>query len=182
MSAFAQRIKILPSFVGWAGGLGLALLATALVLGLILLPPAWEESDALGSELQKLRKSGADAPPERPGTSAQRQVDEFLSTLPRYAEVNDQLALLHSLAGRNGLALRTGEYRTTTGKSGRVGRLQVTVRTEGGYIDLQRFLRELPAVLPAIAVSRITMTRQKTSDASLDATMEFALFYTSLET
>ncbi|MGH8677285.1 MAG: GspMb/PilO family protein, partial [Burkholderiales bacterium] len=78
--------------------------------------------------------------------------------------------------------LRIGEYRATTSKGGRISRLQITVKSQGSYPDLRRFLRELPAVLPALSVSRLSMTRQRSSDATLETAVEFSLFYTRAET
>ena len=183
MKAFTRRIAILPSSLGWTGGIGLALLVSACVLSLTLLLPAWEESDVLGNELQQLEsKLGPVASAAQPVSTLRQQLDEFLPSLPRQDQINAQLTLLHELAARNHLALRNGEYRTTTGKGGHIGRLQITVRTDGSYTDIRRFLRELPAVLPALAVSRLAMSRQKPSDATLETNVEFALFYMKAET
>jgi Tfp pilus assembly protein PilO len=183
MNAFTRRIAVLPSSIGWTGGIGLALLVSACVLSLTLLLPAREESDNLSNELQLLeRKVGTAASPERPVTTLRQQLDQFLSSLPRQDQINAQLTQLHELAARNHLALRNGEYRTTTGKGGRIGRLQITVKTEGSYTDFRRFLQELPAVLPALSVSRLSMSRQKPPDAALETNVEFALFYTRAET
>ncbi len=183
MNAFIRRIAVLPSSIGWTGGIGLALLVSACVLGLTLLLPAQEVNDNLGIELQQLeRKPGTASSPAWTVTTVRQQLDEFLSSLPRQDQINAQLTLLHELAARNHLELRNGEYRTTTGKGGRIGRLQITVRTEGSYTDFRRFLQELPAALPALSVSRLSMSRQKPSDAALETNVEFALFYTKAET
>ena len=182
MNAITRRIAVLPSTIGWTGGIGLALLVSACVLGATLLLPALEESENLSNELQQQeRKLGAIAPSAQPVTTPRKQLDEFLASLPKQDQINAQLTLLHETAGRNRLALRNGEYRTTTIKGGPIGRLQITVKTDGSYTDLRRFLQELPAVLPALSVSRLSMSRQKPSDATLETNVEFALFYTRTE-
>lgn len=183
MSAFIQRLGALPSFLGWAGSIGLALLVSAAVLGLSLLRPAWEEVDTLNRELQQLRRSAVHvASSGGPETSQGQRLDEFLSSLPRQDQINAQLTLLNELAARHHLVLKHGEYRTTSTRDGRVGRLQVTVKTQGGYTDLRRFLRQLPEALPALAISRLSLNRQKPSDAVLETNVEFALFYARTET
>ena len=183
MNAFTRRIAVLPASIGWTGGIGLALFVSACVLGFTLLLPARDEGDSLSGEMRLLeRKLGAGTLSAQPATSVRQQLDEFLSSLPKQDEINAQLTQLHELAARNRLALRYGEYRTTTGKSGRIGRLQITVKTDGSYTDLRRFLQELPAVLPALAVSRLSVSRQKPSDTALDTNVEFALFYSRSET
>lgn len=183
MSAFTRQLSLLTASVGWAGGIGLALLVSAGVLGLALLQPAREEGDALNSELQQLkRKLASSASAERPATSLRQQFDEFVSTLPRQDQINAQLTLLNELAARHHLVLKNGEYRTTSTKDGRIGRLQITVKTEGSYPDVRRFLRELPAGLPALSVSRLSLSRQKPADTALETNVEFALFYARAET
>lgn len=182
MSAFVQRLRILSISLGWTGGIGLAMLASAIVLGLTLMPAAQDEYDALNDEVRNLRKLGTTAASVRPATSQRTQLEEYLATLPKRGRLNAQLALLHELASSHGLTLRNGEYRSAAAKDARIGRLQISVRTEGGYIELRRFLRALPKVLPAVAVSRISMIRQRPTDATLETNIDFALFYLSAET
>lgn len=183
MSAFTRRMAVLPSSIGWTGGIGLALLVSACVLGLTLWLPLQEESDVLRDELQQLeRKLGTVASGAQPVTSPRQQFDEFLSSLPGQDQINAQLTMLNELAARNHLTLRNGAYRTTSGKGERIGRFQITVKTEGSYTDFRHFLRGLPAVLPALSVSRLSMSRHKPADAALEFNVEFALFYTRAET
>lgn len=183
MNAFTRRLAVLPSSIGWTGGIGLALLVSACVLGLTLLLPALQEGDNLSNELRQMgRKAGTSPSTALPPATLRRQLDEFLSSLPRQDQINAQLTLLHELAARNHLALRNGEYRTTSGKGGPIGRLQITVKTQGSYTDFRRFLQEVPEVLPALSVSRLSMSRQKPSDVSLETNVEFALFFMRAET
>src|SRR5690349_1112934 len=138
MKTFTRRLAILPSAIGWTGGIGLAMLVSACVLGVTFLLPAWDESVNLSHEVQQLeRNPGLVASPTQPVTSLRQQLDEFVSSLPKQDQINVQLTLLHELAARHRLTLRYGEYRTTTGKSGRIGRLQITVKTEGSYTDFR---------------------------------------------
>lgn len=182
-NAFTQRIALIPSSIGWTGGIGLALLASACVLGATLLLPAREEADNLSHELQLLERSSAKRLSQEPqAASLRQQFDEFLSSLPGQDQINAQLDLLNKLAASHHLTLKNGEYRTATGKDGRIARLQITVRTQGSYTDFRRFLKELPEVLPAMSVSKISMSRQKASDTTLETNVEFALFYTRAKT
>lgn len=178
MNSIFRHIAAMPASIGWTGGIGLALLFSACVLGWTLLLPALEESRNLGNELQLLEsQSGSASSPAMPVTTLRQQLDEFLSSLPRQDQLNAQLTRLHELAASNHLVLRNGEYRTTTGKDGRIARLQIAVKTEGSYMDLRRFLQELPAELPALSISRFSMRRQTSSDDSLETNVELALYF-----
>lgn len=161
----------------------MALLAAAAVLGLTLLLPAREEANRLSSEIQQLtQKPGAAANAAPPATVLRQRFDAFASSLPAQDQINAQLTQLYDLAARNHLTLRNGEYRTSTSKGGRIGRLQITAKSEGSYTDFRRYMREIPETLPALSVSRFSMTRQKPSDVTLEIIVEFALFYTKAET
>jgi len=183
MNTYAQRFALLPSSIGWVGGIGLAMLVAAAILSLTLLLPAREESMELSNETQQLERKLATARPSaQPLASLQQQMDEFLSSLPGQDQINAQLTSLHEIAARNHLVLRNGEYRTTSARGGSIGRLQITVRAQGSYTDVRRLLQQLPAALPALSVSRLTLGRQKPSETALETNIEFALFYKRAET
>lgn len=170
-----------PAMAGWPGGIGLALLGAALVLTATLSWPVREENALLKEEIRRMalpqQQSNIPSPAE-----IRQQLDAFVTTLPKQGDVNQLLNRLHDLAARHNLSLKNSEYRTTQNKSGRIGRLQVSVKTEGTYPDLRDFLREVPQALPALALGRLSLTRQKLMDTRLETVVEFTLFYSQPET
>jgi len=56
--------------------------------------------------------------------------------------------------------LRNGAYRTTSGKGERIGRLQITAKTEGSYTDFRHFCANSPQFAGTIS-QRLSMSRQK---------------------
>ena len=183
MDAISRRIARLPESIGWIGCVGCALIVSALVLATQLSVPARGENDALGSEVEQLEQQLRSKPSSAilPESNIRQQLDAFLGSLPRQDDINNQLNALHELASRHRLALKNGEYRTVAGRGGRVNRLQIAVKTECSYADLRRFLEEMPKILPAISLNRLSMSRQKLSDTTLETVAEFALFYTRNE-
>ncbi|MBI2319912.1 MAG: type 4a pilus biogenesis protein PilO [Betaproteobacteria bacterium] len=175
-------ISRLSTAIGWTGALGCALLASAIVLVLAHLLPAREEAHALGGELQRLERQTRSAPSAGLSEAALRQqLDAFLRSLPAQDALNGQLNRLHELAARHRLTLKNGDYRTVIAKGKRIHRLQISVKTEASYADLRRFLREVPAALPALSINRLSMTRQRLSDTRLETAVEFVLFFTGSE-
>ena len=160
----------------------MALLFSACVLGLSLLLPAREDSENMRKELRllndKLASAGASS---RPAAGMRQQLVEFLASLPRQDQINAQLAQLNELAASHRVVLKNGVYRTTTGKDGRVGRLQISVSTQARYADFRSFLQALSADMPAMSVSRISLSRQKRVDTTLESTIEVALFFQRAE-
>ncbi len=176
MNAAFQRLTRRLAVIGWAGGLGVALLAAALILVARLLVPAYGENQVLTEEVQRLESNHAPASAPLPAAEFHQQLEAFLSGLPQQDQINTLLNTLHELASRHRLMLKTGEYRTAGGKSGRISRLQIAFKTSGEYMNLRDFLRDVAKTLPAVALLRIAVTRQKLSDTPLDASLEFALF------
>ena len=178
MNDFLRRISALPSAIGWTGGIGLALLLSTCVLGLSFLLPAREESERMRKELRLLsnRRASASAS-SRPVAGMRQQLDEFLGSLPPQDQINAQLSQLNELAASHRVVLKNGVYRTTTSKDGRIGRLQISVRTQARYADIRGFLHALSADMPAMSVGRISLTRQKRVDAALEASFEVTLFF-----
>lgn len=165
------------------GGIGLALAVSGCILGLTLLLPARQEGDQIGNELRQLESRLASAAsPRKPAIDRRQQFEQFMSSLPRQDQINAHLVQLHELAASNHLQLSNGEYRNTISEGQRIANLRISVTTRGTYTDVCRFLQNLTAVSPALSLSRISLKRQKASDAVLEINVEFALFYTRAET
>lgn len=182
MDAISRRFARLAATLGWAGGLGCALLGSALVLVFVHLLPAREETVLLENEIQRLESQLRSAPYSAfPEATLRQQMEAFLSSLPRQNAINSQLNGLHELAARHHLTLKNGDYRTTIAKGGKIHRLQIAVKTQASYADMRRFLRDVPGALPAWSLNRISMTRQKLSDTTLETAVEFVMFYAGNE-
>lgn len=182
MEAISRRFARLSGAIGWTGGLGCALLVSALVLVFVHLLPAREETDLMDRELQRLESQFRSIPSSALAeTTLRQQMEAFLASLPRQDAINSQLNGLHEIAARHQLTLKTGDYRTTVAKGGKIHRLQIAVKTQASYADMRRFLRDVRSALPAWSLNRVSMSRQRLSDATLETAVEFVLFYAGNE-
>jgi Tfp pilus assembly protein PilO len=175
-----QNISRLPSMIGWPGGVGLALLGAAVVMGLTLSLPARNENASLAHEIRQLEPLLKQPASAVGAAEMRRRLDDFVGTLPQHDTINDTLNRLHDLAARHRLSLKNSEYRTEPNKTGAIRQLRITIKTEGEYADLRGFLREIPQALPALAIGQLSLTRQKISDTQLDTVVEFTLFYSNV--
>ncbi len=178
----SQALARIVDKAGWIGGIGLALLVSALVLLLSLSLPLHEENVQSRDELQRLARaargaSNPDVPKKESAAEIQRRLETFHASLPQESVVNESINQLHELAGKHGFSINNGEYRSLPDKSGSIGRLHISCKTAGSYTGFRAFLREIRQALPALAISRIALTRQKLTETRLEAILEFDLFY-----
>jgi Type II secretion system (T2SS), protein M subtype b len=180
MTTLPQRIARFPAMVGWPGGIGIALLGAALILTVTLALPTRKENASMNEEIQRMKLQSQQPSQTHSATDVRQQLDTFAGTLPQADDINVTLNRLHELAAKHHLSLKNSEYRKTQNRTGGISQLQISVKTEGVYTDVRELLRELPKKLPALAISRLSLTRQKISDTKLDAVVEFTLFYSQI--
>jgi Tfp pilus assembly protein PilO len=171
------NISRFPTLLGWPGGLGIALLGTAIVMSLTLSLPLRKENTTLNNEIRQVKAAPAQASSTLSAAEIRQRLEEFVDTLPKHDAINDTLNQLHDLAASHHLSLKNSEYRPTATKGSAIRQLRITVKTESTYADLRSFLREIPQALPSLTIEQITITRQKISDTRLDTVVEFSLFY-----
>lgn len=175
-----RRLARFTAMVGWPGVMGIALLGAAFILTVALALPAREENTSLNNEIRRL-KSLSQQPSLAPSATGVRQrLDTFAGTLPQADEINGMLNQLHKLAAKHHLTLKNSEYRKTQNKAGGIGQMQILVKMEGIYPDVRELLQELPKKLPALAITRLSLTRKNILDTKLDADVEFTLFYSQI--
>ena len=165
------------SMIGMSGQLGLLLLLAALWLAASEGRQLREENQRLATEIRDWQAKPAPADSTLTVSEARARLDAFMASLPPQGEINEVLNQLHELAIRHQLTLKNGEYRPSQSKTGPIGKMQITVKSEGRYPALRDFLREVPQVLPALGLIRLSLTRQKLASTNADAIIEFTLIY-----
>lgn len=143
--------------------------------------PLAKENAELLTENRRLEPLLQRMPQASSPVSADQQLDEFIRKLPKAGDINVILNRLHQLMERHHQLLKNSEYQKDQSKTGKITRLGVTLKMEGNYPDLVRFLQEIRQSLPALAVDQISLTRQKISDTKLDAVIAFSLYYSQAE-
>ena len=176
MNGRGGRVMREVARLGWSGGIGAALLLAAAVLAGFLTGPETQRRVALERELAGLEQKAARQVQSLPTETPEQQLAAFRASLPRQGELNSLIENLHAVAAGRGLALRNGEYRASAAAAG-LGRMQVSFKTEGSYGDLRGFLAAAQAAVPALALGRCTLVRQRIADTKLEATLEFQFLY-----
>ena len=100
----------------------------------------------------------------------------FYATLgeKRYAE--QQVDTLFALAGKNGITLSQGEYRSGYDLNARVHTYQVTLPIKGSYAAIWQFAQQALAALPFASLDDISFKRENIGEANVEARVRLTLY------
>lgn len=159
--------------LGLPGLLGLVLLATALMLGLVLSPPLAEQRIAVDAETARISLK-----PLRT-TDVVQEIDVLSSFTPVH-EVPQRLQDIMSHAAKEGLRIPRGQYQAQKSEPGGLPlvRYTVTLPVNGGYTAVRRFAETTRQDIPGLALTQLSFTRENIQAADALATVEFTLWLT----
>ncbi|MDD5298628.1 MAG: hypothetical protein PHU46_17130 [Rhodocyclaceae bacterium] len=103
----------------------------------------------------------------------------MLRTLPTRAEINSEIFRLQDLAATHRVELGEADYGFSAAEPPLGGLVRVRFRTRSGYGELRDFLRAAHESLPALALARLSMERQRIADSRMEVSLEFVLYFRS---
>ena len=162
----------------WPGVAGLVCLTLALLVGLFWLPSLERESAALGAALRATERRAATwearrlVPAAPPTTPSQRFRDGF----PAAADRQDRLAVLLTLAAKNGLESKRSEFRLAQDRDSGLLRYTVTLPVAGPYGQVRRFMEEAQAHDPALSLDRLRLRRASASASVVETDLTWSFF------
>jgi len=166
----ARRLREL----GWAGALGLALLAFAaafLVSGVWPLQDKLAGTRASALDLQaRLRRPGALEPGPR------QRVDAFYQRFGDYASLPELLVRLHGYALARGVNSRKADYRETPETGTPLVRIVVTLPVTAQFDALRAWLADVSAEMPGVALESLRVARDGIGKAEVEAEAHFIVF------
>ena len=115
--------------------------------------------------------SQAQAPAQQPDP-----LDAFYTALGprRYAE--QQVRTLFTLAGKNGLSLSQGEYKTGYDRNARVTTYQVNLPVKGSYGAIWQFAMGALREIPFASLDDISFRRDAIGDPAVEARLRLTLY------
>ena len=164
--------------LGWAGVLGLVLLAGAAgvwAYGEHQLAPERTRIERIAAERQRTVASLANTPPAVI-TSDQERLTRFYAALVPPKEVPVALAKLFEAAQAAKISVRQGEFQRSANAAGRYQVLQVSLPVKAGYGQVMGFVDDVLAALPALSLEEIVFKRETAGSAGVEATLKFALY------
>ncbi|MBV8784539.1 MAG: hypothetical protein JOZ67_10155 [Gammaproteobacteria bacterium] len=159
------------SRIGIAGQAGLLALVAAGVIALSVLVPARHSLQTLSQELLRSQATVHGGAAGAPSTVA-----HFMGTLPTRGQVPAVLGIVYQQAKEAGVALDSGRYAFSAGKSGSVARYEVEFPVKGTYPSIRTFIDRTLSAVPAAGLDRLRVERKSVGDALVNADVRFVLF------
>lgn len=154
----------------------LAVLALWLGLKLTVLPPLYREQARESQALQHLAQRMKAAPV----ASAMVPVSAgsgLLAFLPVTTEREDQLKRLHAMAATRGVRLGRVDYREEAGDTRAMQHLGVRMALSGDYVALRRYVHDVLAAFPNLAVDSISLEKSADGPGAMNLALAASLYY-----
>ncbi|WP_229422987.1 hypothetical protein [Telluria aromaticivorans] len=118
------------------------------------------------------------APPPPPAAppSADQNLAHFYGALGERGKVERQLKLVFALAGKNGLLLRQGEYRSTYDRNAKLYTYQLNLPVTGKYAAIWQFAFDALRAVPHASLDDVSFRRDAIGDENVEARLRMTLY------
>lgn len=172
-----SRRRMLRRF-GWPGAVGVGLLVMCQAFYFSAIRPAQATlgvAQQSAISLQERLKHAAKNLGRAELTPAE-QLAQFYRMFPDEKELLPWLGKVFAAAQRQGLMLDEGEYKVTRDRVGRLTRFQIVLPIKSEYPQIRKFLDELRAEMPIMALEQLQFERRKINDPVVDARVVLDLY------
>ena len=157
---------------------GAVALAVGVLAAILVLFGALVELD---EEYEAARRQAALPPPApaalpAPPPNANQNLAHFYASLGERRSVDRQLKTLFELAGKNGLTLRQGEYRSAQDRAGRFQTYQLVLPVSGRYGAIWQFAFDALRALPHAALDDVAFRRDAIGSETVEARVRLTLY------
>lgn len=176
-AAWAARLAW--ASLGWPMLLALAALCFCIGLAGVVNQPLRQEIRALqaASATLSARHRVTDAMAESAPREGADFVRSFVAFLPQAELWPQQLQTLHSLVGQAGIELSRVEYGSQRFEHLPGSRLSVRLTMQAGAMPFRKFLHDVLAAMPNLAVERISTERVPDQPDRLNIRLDASLYY-----
>ncbi|TVO60457.1 hypothetical protein [Denitromonas ohlonensis] len=159
---------------GWAGAVGVALLAFALAFGLSTGSEQAAQAESLAAERAALLKV-ADVSVQ-PVLSDRDRLAAFYTRFAPASELSSVLAKMHVAAAEHGLLPERGDYRSALVSGTPLVRVTATLPMRGSFDDLYAWLGQVLAEQPGAAVEQLSIKREQATAGQVSADVRVSVF------
>ncbi len=165
-------------YLGVPGLAGLALVAGALAVFLVLVLPSEARfhlaTDEL-ADLQNRQKMEMSNPAAR-ALPVESALASFYKLLPPEQSAPRLLDKIYTSATKESLRLTQGEYKFTREKAGRLGNYQITLPVKGSYVQVRKFIAKVLNGVPTASLDGVSFRRETIGGNDLEARIQFTIF------
>jgi hypothetical protein len=178
---FIQRIlwqsRLIANAIGWPGGVAIGLVLICSGVGFAYIKPLQSHLMAIQQEANTLRiQSKRTRLSEQSSSNPAQQLASFYRFFPQQDSVAGSLGKLYGAASVQNLNLDLGEYHLVHERDSKLTRYEIVLPVKGGYVQIRKFIAQVLADIPNLALNGMTFTRQKIDDPLLEAQLQFTLY------
>ena len=156
---------------------GLLVLLAAGACAHAWLLPAREQLALDYEEARRAARAPAPAAPAAPPPPRSDQnLADFYAALGERGSVERQLKDIFALAGKNGLALQQGEYRSSYDRNAKVHAYQMNLPVKGSFPAIWQFALDILRALPHASLDDVSFRRDTIGDANVEARLRLTLY------
>jgi hypothetical protein len=131
----------------------------------------------LARQIDELRANALRAPHVAPpAPDPAEPLLRFAAGFPEERELARALARLYALGEREGLRLSQAEYRHGDPDVLGIVQHRIALPVGGSYPQIRQFIAALLEELPGVAVTQLTLQRERIGQARIDARLELTLY------
>jgi hypothetical protein len=172
MNLLRAHLMYALSRAGWAGALGLALLAFALAVYFGAAAPLEAERGGLEGERATLAERLSQG---RTVESPREQLDRFDASLVARANMPSILEALSLAAARHMLVLARVESRESQPVGAGYGRQEYVFPLHGHYPALRAWLADIQQISPAVLIEEVILRREDIARDGVDASVRLSI-------
>jgi hypothetical protein len=165
--------------IGRAGIIGLALCIFSLITFLSGNLPLRQQVSDQSADLALARDSQAPGREHVSDKSPQAQANRFVASLPGRNDVPAIMGSVITIAAASGIELEHGSYEYLATDDAAIARYRMTLPVSGSYPQVRKFVENLLATVPAIALDSIRIERDNISDQTIAADLRFSVLLES---
>lgn len=164
MNGLWLMLGLIHRRAGWLLWIGLALMLAATGLRFGVLPGVELRKAEQRAALSLARRAGeagrAVAGAAAPDDVSRKRHTAFLALLVEEAQAPRVVQALMASADRSGMSLTQAEYRPGPARDGGVATLEIRLPVKGGFVEARRFIADVLASQPAVAVRDVSFRRE----------------------
>lgn len=169
--------RMIAGRIGWAGLLGLLLIAAWAVAEFAWLPQQQEKTERSEADSRVLRREivRLNAEGER-NLAPQARLEALLAAFPARRQLPEELTRLSETLAAAGVRVDSAEYQPDAGKGGDFSSLTVTMVVKLPYPRLRALLDALREKMPTVAIDDVQLKRDAIGATEAEARLRFKLF------
>jgi hypothetical protein len=161
--------------IGKLGIVGLSMCMFSVIAFVSTNVPLRQELASQTVNLDAARSTAADERSGRTSATPQQHATNFVASLPTPNDVPIIMGSIVAVAAATGIELESGTYEYVLADSDSIARYQMSLPVIGSYPQVRKFIENVLAAVPAVALESMRLERDSVGDQVVAADLKFSI-------